>query len=94
MVKEMPYIISNTLALMTCLPIAIGILAFGKNFGVFFENRILMLIGMISYEIYLIHAFTLSIIKTSIINILIFIIITYVFAYILHIGIDKVKRYI
>ena len=40
-VKSLPYIVSNAMALLTCLPIAIGIMAFGKSFGGLFENKML-----------------------------------------------------
>ena len=32
-VKSLPYIVSNVMALLTCLPMAIGIMAFGKLFS-------------------------------------------------------------
>lgn len=57
-----------------------------------FENKMLATTGMISYEIYLVHAFTLGIIKQSIISVFIFAVVTYVLAYILHIGMRKVKN--
>ena len=68
-VKSLPYIVSNAMALLTCLPIAIGIMAFGKSFGGLFENKMLAMTGTISYEIYLVHAFTLAMIKQSIISV-------------------------
>ena len=91
-VKELPYLISNMMSLLTCLPVAIGILLFGKAFHKFFENKMLHTVGTISYEIYLVHAFTLNLVKPTIMNILLFIVITYLFAYILHLGIRKVKK--
>lgn len=91
-VKNMPYLISNTMAIMTCLPVAIGILVIGKSFSKLYENRALYIIGIISYEIYLVHAFTLNLIEMNMISILLFIVITYVLAYALHIGIRKVKK--
>lgn len=48
--------------------------------------------GSISYEIYLVHVFTLRIVKRSAISIFIFVVITYVLAYILHLGMRKVKN--
>ena len=92
MVKNLPYIVSNALALLTCLPMAIGIMVFGKSFGMIFENKLLAVTGIISYEIYLVHAFTLGIIKQSIISVFIFVVLTYVLAYILYIGMRKVKN--
>ena len=91
-VKNLPYLVSNALALLTCLPMAIGIMVFGKSFSELFENKMLATIGMISYEIYLVHAFTLGMIKQSIISVFIFEVVTYVLAYILHIGMRKVKN--
>lgn len=91
-VKSLPYIVSNAMALLTCLPIAIGIMAFGKSFGGLFENKMLAMTGTISYEIYLVHAFTLAMIKQSIISVFIFAVVTYVLAYILHIGMRKEKN--
>lgn len=90
-VKEMPYLVSNAMALLTCLPMAVGILVFGKFFSGLFENRMLTTIGSISYEIYLVHAFTLNLIKPAMINILIFIVITSVLACILQVGMRKIK---
>ena len=91
-VKNLPYLISNAMALLTCLPMAIGIMMFGKSFSVIFENKLLAVIGMISYEIYLVHAFTLEMIKPSMISVFIFVVVTYVLAYILHIGMRKMKN--
>lgn len=80
-VKELPYLASNTMAILTCLPMAIGILAFGKIFSKLFENKLLLMVGEISYEIYLVHAFTLNLVRPSII-----------LSYILHMGMRKVKN--
>ena len=91
-VKELPYLVSNTMAILTCLPMALGILAFGKAFSGFFENKMLLMVGEISYEIYLVHAFTLDLVRPSLTNILIFIVVTYILAYILHMGMRKVKN--
>lgn len=79
-VKNLPYLVSNAMALLTCLPMAIGIIVFGKSFGMIFENRMLAVTGMISYEIYLIHVFTLYMVKNNIGNILEFLFVTIVLA--------------
>ena len=91
-VRTLPYLASNAMALLTCLPMAIGIIVFGKSFDMIFESKMLATTGMVSYEIYLVHAFTLGIIKPSIISVFIFAVVTYVLAYILHIGMRKVKN--
>lgn len=91
-VKELPYLVSNAMALLTCLPMAVGILAFGKAFSGFFENRMLLIVGSVSYEIYLVHAFTLGFVNKSIMDICLFVILTCIFAYILHVGMGKIKN--
>lgn len=91
-VKELPYLVTNTIAILTCLPIAIGILFFGKEFSEFFENKMLLMVGTISYEIYLVHAFTLNLVDMSVMNSLLFIAVTYVCACILHMGMRKIKN--
>ena len=90
-VKELPYLLSNTMAIFTCLPMAIGILAFGKAFSGFFENKMLLMVGTASYEIYLVHAFTLNLVKPSIIAVLSFVVTTGILAYIAHFIIGKIK---
>ena len=69
-IKALPYLISNMMALLTCFPMAVGILFLGDQFKLLFENRFLIFTGTISYEIYLVHAFTLNIIEHNIISIL------------------------
>lgn len=91
-VKSLPYIVSNALALLTCLPIAIGIMAFGKSFGGLFENKMLAMIGTISYEIYLVHAFTLGMIKPSVVSVIAFVVVTVTLAYVTYFTIGKMKN--
>ncbi len=90
-VKTLPYLVSNAMSLLTCFPMAIAIILFGKSFRGLFENRMLVMTGRMSYEIYLVQSFTLCIIRTSIISVLVFVIVTYVLAYILHLGMGRVK---
>ena len=91
-VKSLPYIVSNAMALLTCLPIAIGIMTFGKSFSELFENKMLAVTGMISYEIYLVHAFTLGMIKPSVVSVIAFVIVTVTLAYVMYFTIGKMKN--
>lgn len=91
-VKNLPYIVSNALALLICLPMAIGIMVFGKSFGMIFENKLLAVTGMISYEIYLVHAFTLGMIKPSVISVIAFVVVTVIIGYVLQGVNEKVYR--
>lgn len=80
------------MALLTCLPMAIGIMAFGKSFGGLFENTMLAATGTISYEIYLVHVFTLEMIKPSVISVIAFVVATVTLACIVYRIIEKVKN--
>lgn len=91
-VKNLPYLVSNAMALLTCLPMAIGIMAFGKSFSELFENKMLAVTGMISYEIYLVHAFTLGMIKPSVVSVIAFVIVTVTLAYVMYFTIGKMKN--
>ena len=91
-VKSLPYIVSNVMTLLTCLPMAIGIMVFGKSFSGLFENKMLAVAGRISYEIYLVHAFTLGIIKSSERSVLSFVIVTTTLAYITNFMMEKIKN--
>ena len=91
-VKNLPYLMSNAMALLTCLPMAIGIMALGKSFGMIFENKLLAATGMISYEIYLIHAFTLGMIKPSVVSVIAFVIVTVTLACVTYFSIGKIKN--
>ena len=90
-VKNLPYLVSNAMALLTCLPMAIGIMVFGKSFSRLFENKMLAATGMISYEIYLVHAFTLGMIKPSVVSVIAFVVVTVMLACVVHRLIEKVK---
>lgn len=87
-VKNLPYIVSNAMALLTCLPMAIGIMVFGKSFRGLFENKMLAVMGMISYEIYLVHAFTLEMAKPSMIAVIAFVVVTVIIGHVLQ-RVDK-----
>ena len=91
-VKSLSYIVSNAMALLTCLPIAIGIMTFGKSFSELFENKMLVVTGMISYEIYLVHAFTLGMIKPSVVSVIAFVVVTITLAYVTYFTLGKMKN--
>lgn len=65
-VKSMPYIISNSMALLTCLPLAISVLIFMTNYPKMLYNKMLEFCGIISYELFLVHIKTLSILNNTV----------------------------
>lgn len=83
-VKNLPYLVSNAMA--------IGIMAFGKSFSELFENKMLAVAGMISYEIYLVHAFTLGMIKPSVVSVIAFVVVAVTLAYVTYFTIGKMKN--
>lgn len=84
-VKSLPYILSNVMALFTVLPLAVAVICFVNAFKGLIDNRMLIGAGVISYEIYLIHAFTIGIIENNILSIGIFIVTTVGLACMMHI---------
>ena len=71
---------------------ALGILAFGKAFSKLFENKMLLMVGTVSYEIYLVHEFTLNLVEPLIVAVLSFVVITGTLAYMTHFIIGKIKN--
>ena len=90
-VKQMPYLLSNLMSLFTCFPMAVGLLAFGKSFGRIFHNRILVVLGSISFEIYLVHAFSLCMVNGRYASLFMFILFTIISALFMNVAIKRVK---
>ena len=67
-------------------------MTFGKSFSELFENKMLAVTGMISYEIYLVHAFTLGMIKASVVSVIAFVVVTVTLAYVTYFTIGKMKN--
>lgn len=89
MIKNLPYIMSNTLSLFTVLPLAIAVIVASKVFGRLFDNYLLLIAGEISYEIYLVHAFTLNLVEESVDKLLIFMMITTILSVVMHCVLKK-----
>lgn len=88
-IKSLPYLISNTLSLFTVLPLAIAAVVMNRSCSRLINNSFLLFTGEISYEIYLVHAFTLNVVEEKVGKILLFIIITAVLAVLLHYVLKK-----
>lgn len=83
-IKALPYIISNVMALFTVLPLAISVLFLANAAKRLIENLTLIGIGAISYEIYLVHAFTLGMVSASIVRVCLFVTVTVVLSILVH----------
>lgn len=91
-VKELPYLVGNTLSLLTCLPLALSVLLvllYSSEVG---RNIVLYKIGIYSYEIYLVHAFTLEVIEKSMFSIFVFISVTAILSIGVHIICKETKK--
>lgn len=66
------------MTLLICFPKTISILIFGKTYSVIFENKKLIAIGTISYELYLVHDFCGTLVNKDYIHLLMFVMITLV----------------
>lgn len=77
-IKVLAYIVSNLLSLLTVLPLAVSFIAFSMVLWKQMNNRLFFIIGTMSYELYLVHAFTLGTIKNNWSSIILFIGITFV----------------
>lgn len=71
-IKSMPYLVSNCMSLATCFVYALIVLEMGYWISILFHSQTLKIVGEISYEIYLVHAFTLNLVSQKITSIFIF----------------------
>lgn len=71
---------------------ATGLLVFGRIYSNIFRNRMLSIVGLISYEVYLVHAFTLRIIASSMLSIINFAIITVLISWLTYRCLSMIKR--
>ena len=88
-VKELPYLCQNTLSLFTVFPMAIAVLSITKRHSWLLNNLALKQIGLVSYEIFLIHAFTMEKLQMSLSSFGVFFAVTTVGVWLLHTAIRK-----
>lgn len=91
-VKELPYLYQNVLSLFTVFPLAITVLAITKRHSWLLNNCVLKQIGLVSFEIYLVHAFTIEKLQMSLTSFCIFLMLTTIGVFVLHIVLRKVNR--
>lgn len=89
-VKTMPYLLSNLFSLGTCFIYALVVLVVGAYEQTLFQSKFLSMVGMVSYEIYLVHSFTLSIIDYTAKSVFLFLVVTTILAVSLH---EVIKRF-
>ena len=92
-IKKLNYLTQNILSLFTIFPITIAILAILFYNNRVIDNKFLNVLGKYSYEIYLVHSFTLKLITTDQISLVLFLIITIIATYLLHVLFERMNRY-
>lgn len=93
-VKALPHIISNIASLATVLPLALAVMVTAKFIPRLFNNNFFKYCGVVSYEVFLIHSYTLPMIKPAIREQIMFILITFALSVVLHVICGFVDRYI
>ena len=88
-VKESPFLFQNLLSLLTVFPLAIAVLTITKRHLWLVNNWVLNKIGLVAFEIYLVHAFSMEILQRSIISFAVFICVTTSGVWLLHMLIRK-----
>ena len=83
-VKESPYLIQNLLSLCTVLPLAVALISTTDRWRRLADNSTLKALGLISYEVYLVHVFTLGLLQGTLWSAIIFVGITLIGAWSLH----------
>lgn len=88
-IKSQSFIVQNSLSLLTCLPLALSVLIIGFLIPVLFGSSVLYWIGIVSYEIFLIHTFVLNNLGKSVQTVFILIAVTGVCSAALHLLLQR-----
>lgn len=91
-IKGSPFLIQNLLSLPTVFPLAVLVLGLTKRWEQLLDNQTLRVVGLVSFEIYLVHAFTLGVLDFSIGSLIAFLCLTTAgvcFLYLIRKGIAK-----
>ncbi len=83
-VKELPYLFQNVLSLLTVFPLAIAVLSLTKRHSWILNNWVFKQVGLVSFEIYLIHAFAMEILQPSLASFVSFLSVTILGVWLLH----------
>lgn len=75
-VKQLPYIVSNMMSLFTCLSFAIAFLFIVARYKFIVENKFIYIIGLYSYELFLIQQKTIPILDDTVLSKIIFTVVT------------------
>ena len=91
-VKELPYLFQNVLSLFTVFPLTIAVLSLTKCHSWILNNWVLMQIGLVSFEIYLVHSYTMEKLQMSLSSFASFLALTTLGVWMLHMVLRKVNQ--
>lgn len=83
-INSFPVLFANMLSIFTVVPLAFAVLSMATKMPLMVKSSTMKWCGLVSYEIYLVHAFTLSFVKPRIFSIFLFLVITSGLAGLLH----------
>lgn len=91
-IQKLPVLLQNFMSIFTVLPMAIAVIVLASIIPLMFQNSFIKLCGKYSYEIYLVHAFSLMLVKDRFDTVVLFMIITSLSALILKKVFDSVNK--
>lgn len=93
-IKELPIIVGNVLSLGTVIPLAFAIISCSCMIEVLFKNRVLEFAGTISYEVFLVHTYSLQLASSRIVLIPVFVILVVSVSWAWNRGYGRIKKII
>ena len=88
-IKKLPFLVQNVFSLPTVFVYALVVLLIADIFRFLFENAFLRYMGIISYEIFLVHAYTVRVLdKCTYLNVVLMFVLTLIIASIM----NKISR--
>ena len=91
-VKMAPFLIQNCLSLFTLFPLALAVLTVTNRRKWLLNNSVLKWTGEISFELYLVHMFTLQMLNNAPLSLFVFIAVTIAGAWLYHIILQKGRQ--
>ena len=92
LIKKLPYIVLNLLSLATVFLLAVSVIILIYLWRKLTKNFLFMILGYLSYEIYLIHAYAETVITHSFASILCSLFITMVFSLLLKVSMKRINE--
>ena len=91
-IKAASFLIQNFLSLFTLFPLALAVMSVTIRHSGFLNNMTLKLTGTISFELYLVHMFTLQVLSDAVLPLAMFTLLTAAGAWLYHIILQKGRQ--